>query len=77
MGSAPAIGPDGTIYVNSVDHTLYAITPAGTLRWRYQTPGFIIDVASSPAIGRDGTIYVGHGFGPGSVVALNPDGTPR
>ena len=31
---APAIGADGTIYVGSDDHALYAITPDGTVAWK-------------------------------------------
>ena len=35
--SNPAIGGDGTIYVGSCDHKLYAINPDGTEKWRYST----------------------------------------
>jgi len=83
IGSSPAIGSDGTIYVGgdgvyfggSYDNKLYAIEPDGTLKWSYATEGAI---HSSPAIGPDGTIYVG-GDGPGPIVhylyAINPDGS--
>ena len=54
--SSPAIGADGTIYVGSEDHNLYAINPNGTLKWSYTTGDWI---ESSPAIGADATIYVG------------------
>jgi len=54
--SCPAIGTDGTIYVGSHDHYLYAIKPDGTLKWKYETGS---GVDSSPVIGEDGTIYVG------------------
>jgi len=60
--SSPAIASDGTIYVGSDDHYLYAINPNGTLKWKYQTGNFVTpspDIASSPAIASDGTIYVG------------------
>jgi outer membrane protein assembly factor BamB len=68
--SSPAIGSDGTIYVGSDDHYLYALNPDGTLKWRYQTG---VNINSSPAIGSDGTIYVGsHDH---YLYALNPDGT--
>ena len=57
MRSSPAIGADSTIYVGFYhDNSLYAINPDGTLKWSYQTGGY---VDSSPAIGTDGTIYVG------------------
>jgi len=68
VGSSPAIGPDGTIYVGSDDYYLYAINPDGSLKWGYQTNGLIV---SSPAIGSDGTIYVGAGY---YLNAINPDG---
>ncbi|MEN3041771.1 MAG: PQQ-binding-like beta-propeller repeat protein, partial [Fervidobacterium sp.] len=64
IGSSPAIGSDGTIYVGSSDYYfseysyLHAINPDGTLKWKYQTGGLI---SSSPAIGSDGTIYFGNG----------------
>jgi glucose dehydrogenase len=54
--SSPAIGADGTIYVGSIDHYLYAINLDKTLKWRYKT-GDLVD--SSPTIGKDGTIYAG------------------
>jgi outer membrane protein assembly factor BamB len=44
------------VYVGSWDQNLYAITPAGGLKWSYTTGSA---VQSSPAIGSDGTIYVG------------------
>ncbi|MFG0259026.1 MAG: PQQ-binding-like beta-propeller repeat protein, partial [Phycisphaerales bacterium JB041] len=31
-GAAVSVGPDGTVYASDAD-TLYALTPAGTLRW--------------------------------------------
>ena len=54
--SSPAIASDGTIYVGSSDHYLYALTPKGALKWKYKTGDGIY---SSPAIAPDGTIYVG------------------
>ncbi len=53
---SPAIGLDGTVYVGSDDHNLYAIKPDGSLKWKYATGS---GVESSPAIGSDGTVYVG------------------
>jgi outer membrane protein assembly factor BamB len=70
--SSPGIGADGTIYVGSNDHNLYALNPDGTQKWAFATGNW---VTSSPAIGADGAIYVGsndHG-----VYALNPDGTRK
>lgn len=68
--SSPAINSDGTIYVGSEDHNLYAINPDGTLKWTYTTDGGIF---SSPAIGSDGTIYIGSRDH--NLYAIKPDGT--
>ena len=35
--SSPAIGADGSIYFGSGDNYIYAITPSGTLIWKYLT----------------------------------------
>ena len=53
--SSPAVGSDGTIYVGSKNHRLYALRD-GKLRWAVEL-GW--EIESSPTIGRDGTIYVG------------------
>ena len=70
--SSPAIDSDGTIYVGSSDHKLYAINPNGTEKWSFNTAH---DIYSSPAIGSDGTIYVGSRIG--NLYAINPDGTGK
>ena len=59
MGSSPAIGSDGTVYVGSWDSKLYAINgKSGVKLWEFETGD---GVFSSPAIGSDGTVYVGEG----------------
>ncbi len=68
--SSPAIGADGTIYVGSQDHKLYALNPNGTFKWAYSTGD---EIEQSPAIGSDGTIYVGSDDN--NLYALNPNGT--
>ncbi len=68
--SSPTVGADGTVYVGSDTHSLYAISPDGLLKWVFVT-GNGID--SSPAIGADGTIYVGSGDT--YLYAINPNGT--
>jgi outer membrane protein assembly factor BamB len=70
VASSPAIDGDGTIYLGSRDHKLYAMNPDGTLKWTYPTDGAI---NSSPAIGHDGTIYVGSLDY--NLYAINSDGT--
>ncbi|MEI7899839.1 MAG: PQQ-binding-like beta-propeller repeat protein [bacterium] len=69
VDSSPAVGRDGTVYVGSLDHKLYAIAADGTKLWEYGTGD---DVFSSPAIGACGTIYVGSDDG--LLYAINPDG---
>ncbi|MCC6874674.1 MAG: PQQ-binding-like beta-propeller repeat protein, partial [Sandaracinaceae bacterium] len=54
--ASPVVGPDGTIYVGSLDRTFAAIAPDGRLRWRFVGGEKFY---SSAAIGADGTIYVG------------------
>ncbi len=81
IGGSPAVGADGTIYVNSFNPTVYAINPDGTTKWTF-TAGDCCDadVPSSPAIGADGTVYVGETLlagleADGVMLAINPDGT--
>ncbi|MFW6141765.1 MAG: PQQ-binding-like beta-propeller repeat protein, partial [Candidatus Saliniplasma sp.] len=77
--NSASIGPDGTIYVGSVDHNLYAINPDGTEKWAYETGGPIGGPGafgeSSPAVAEDGTIYVGSDDS--KLHAVNPDGTEK
>ncbi|MBE7499155.1 MAG: PQQ-binding-like beta-propeller repeat protein [Verrucomicrobiales bacterium] len=57
--SSPALGADGTVYIASYDHKVYALDGAtGGKRWEFATGGW---VCSSPALGADGTVYVGSG----------------
>ena len=67
--SSPSIGSDGTIYVGSLDNSLYAINPDGSQKWAFNTGG---GVHSSPTIGSDGTIYVGSWDQ--YLYAIKPDG---
>ena len=69
--SSPAIGSDGTIYVGSDDGYLYAISSAGSLKWKYNANGAVF--YPSPAIGSDGTIYIASDSS--YLYALNPNGT--
>ncbi len=70
LGGSPATGSDGTIYVGSYDHNLYALNPDGSLNWSFTTGERIY---GSPAIGSDGIIYIGSLDY--RLYALNPDGT--
>jgi outer membrane protein assembly factor BamB len=70
--SSPAIGPDGTIYIGSMDTNVYAIHPDGTTNWTYR----LGDVTyGSPSVGADGTIYIG--CDDYKIRALAPDGHLR
>ncbi|MDJ0764325.1 MAG: PQQ-binding-like beta-propeller repeat protein [Myxococcota bacterium] len=71
LGSAPAIGPDGTIYVSTSSNNFYAIHPDGTEKWILETAG---EIESPPVVGLDGTIYV---WVEDSLYAINPDGTEK
>ncbi|UCG43674.1 MAG: PQQ-like beta-propeller repeat protein [candidate division WOR-3 bacterium] len=70
--SSPAIGPDGVVYVGSLDSCLHAVNPDGTEKWRFKTAGFVV---STPALADDGTVYFGSLDG--KVYAVSPDGTKR
>ncbi len=68
---APAVAPDGSIYVGSVDSSFYAFNANGTQKWSYATGGFID--TCSPAIADDGTVYTGSNDG--IVRAFTSSGT--
>ncbi len=68
LESSPAVAADGTIYFGSGDGHLYALSPNGTLRWRFATGGRVY----SPAVGGGGTVYVGSEDG--NLYAIHPDG---
>jgi len=68
VGSTPAVGDDGTIYVGTTDG-LAAILPNGTLAWTFPCPA----VDYPPSIGDDGTIYFG--CTDTQIYALHPNGT--
>ncbi len=70
--SSPAVGPDGTVYVGSQDKYVYAISPEGTLRWRFLTGDW---VDASPAVAPDGTVYAGSWDG--KLYALTPAGAKK
>ena len=70
MVSSPAVGSDGTIYIESEDYSVYALGSDGYLKWQRNVNVFPY---SSPAIGTDGTIYVASWDG--YFYALNPDST--
>ncbi|HIE13178.1 MAG TPA: hypothetical protein EYP63_07125 [Desulfotomaculum sp.] len=62
------IGETRTVVITSAEPS--AAGMEGTLKWKYETGGYI---RHCPAIGSDGTIYAGSEDG--CLYALNPDGT--
>ena len=50
------IDDEGNIYFGDTDRYVHSLNPDSTLRWKYQTNGWI---TSAPALARDGTLYVG------------------
>ncbi len=58
--SSPVIAGDGTIYIGSADHTFYALTADGSLRWSLPV-GEIID--SSAILDADGRVIFPCGDG--------------
>ena len=73
--SSPALGSDGTVYVASFDHKLYALDPdTGAVRWSVQTDAHIY---GSPALatnaeGQTSAIFITSTDG--SVYAVHPSG---
>ena len=61
--SSPALAPDGTLYIGSMDGSLYAIRDAAT------PPNSIVSLAVSP------TSIVGGGTAQGTVTLQSPAGT--
>lgn len=69
--SAPAISPQGTIYITARDGNMYAFSPYGELLWVH---GAEVPIYSSPVLGENGTIYAGSANG--SMLAVTPGGAP-
>jgi outer membrane protein assembly factor BamB len=63
----PAIGPDGTVYVVDVSGHLYALTPAGGLKWIFNGAG-----PKGLSILADGSVVTGDER---AITAVNSDGT--
>eukprot|EP00940_MAST-03C_sp_MAST-3C-sp2_P003540 g3540.t1 len=69
--STGALSGQGTLFVGSWDHHLYAIDTAdGTMRWKVNL-GYV--VSSSPVLSSDGTLYVGSGDG--NLYGISSTGT--
>lgn len=75
QNSSPAIGPDRTIYVGSIDGNLYSISPTGQTNWTFPLATSAGGTFCSPSIDSDGTIYIG--AQDGILRALTPQGSER
>jgi outer membrane protein assembly factor BamB len=75
--SAPALGPDGTIYFASSDCNFYALNSDGTRKWTFKLCPYrySIPFPSPPTVAGDGAIYVNDGHD--KLYAITPDGTPK
>jgi hypothetical protein len=73
VSSSAAIGLDGTIYFGCVDQKVYAVTPAGQVRWTFDT-GSPIRMAA-PIVASDGSIYIGSQDG--KIYCIEPEGALR
>lgn len=59
IGSSPCIGPDNTVFIESIDHKLYAIKDGQKL-WEYNIGNEKSNsIHSSFCAGSDGTVYFG------------------
>ena len=58
--ASPAIGQNGTIYVGSEDHYLYAIVPSGKLKWRFRTDDGVSLTSSVSGNLKSETLYFQH-----------------
>jgi outer membrane protein assembly factor BamB len=74
----PAIGPDGTVYVNTSNGKLYALTPEGVQKWLIQVSDVPLGNLGPVAVGADGTVYVVAPTATNlALFAINPDGTKK
>ena len=56
ISASPVVGPDGTVYIGSVDGTFNALRQSGRMRWSYVCDEPIFSTA---AISQLGSVYVG------------------
>jgi hypothetical protein len=66
----PAVAADGTVYAIGVKGHLYALTPAGGVKWIFRIAN--ANALQPVSVGTDDTIYFAS---IASIYAVNPDGT--
>jgi outer membrane protein assembly factor BamB len=69
---SPSIGPDGAIYVGSLNSNVYSISPQGQTNWMFAMTN---KTYCSPAIANDGTIYIGSDDG--NLYAIDRSGNRK
>jgi outer membrane protein assembly factor BamB len=69
---SPVIGSDGSIYLGSSNHTVYALDPTGREKWAFHANN---RVDPAPAVGPDGTIYAS--TEDNTLYALRADGKKK
>ncbi|RMG99200.1 MAG: hypothetical protein D6706_05840 [Chloroflexi bacterium] len=69
---SPQIGPNGTVYIASLEKSVYAVNADGSLKFRFDTSS---KIHAQPAIASDGSLYVAAESG--TLYALNGDGTVK
>lgn len=80
---SPAVGDNGDIYISSNALHLYAFSPEGEQKWRFDLAqdGGSGDQGSTPMVDYDGTIYIGASTSDknigSSLYAINPDGSKK
>jgi PKD repeat protein len=81
---SPAVGDNGDVYVTANTMKLYAVSPAGEVRWSFDLTkdgAATGQQCSSPVVAPDGTIYIGAGYATGGngagLYAVNPDGNQK
>ncbi len=72
IAASPVIGPDGTIYIGSVDGTFNALSRNGNLRWTYICGEPIFSTA---AVSKTGRVFVG--CDDDTLIAFATDGMLR
>jgi len=68
--SSPVIGPEGDIYVGSMDGYLYSFGERGDIEWKFNASA---EIEASPAVDEEGNVYFGDVEG--MFYALYPNGT--
>lgn len=72
--SSPTLAPDGTVFVGSNDHFLYAVNPNGSLKWSFETGDWVDSTPTIVAGTNDGDYTLIFGSWDNFVYALDAAG---